>query len=146
MTFCVHDDQSFGKSCAARAAQSNTSTWWSSKKLPNKIASNQITMWSKLLWNRIRFLSMIQRLGRINKIEIFLDQREVAFLSPSKICENSNFSTVYLWKFKFSQILLGDKNAAYLCSKIISTLPSFLVEKSVAETGQYYLDVSVFIL
>ena len=26
-----------------------------------------------------------------NKVEIFLDQREVAFLSPSKICENSNF-------------------------------------------------------
>ena len=58
MTFCVHDDQSFGKSCAAHAAQSNTSTWWSSKKLPNKIASNEITMWSKLLWNRIRFLSV----------------------------------------------------------------------------------------
>ena len=27
------------------------------------------------------------------KVEIFLEQREVAFLSPSKICENSNFST-----------------------------------------------------
>ena len=26
-------------------------------------------------------------------------------------------------KFKFSQIFLGDKNATYLCSKIISTLP-----------------------
>ena len=29
---------------------------------------------------------------------------------------------VSLLKFKFSQILLGDKNATYLCSKIISTL------------------------
>lgn len=48
MTFCVHDDQSFGKSCAARAAQSNTSTWWSSKKLPYKIASNKITMGPKI--------------------------------------------------------------------------------------------------
>ena len=27
------------------------------------------------------------------KVEIFLEQREVAFLPPSKICENFNFST-----------------------------------------------------
>jgi hypothetical protein len=27
------------------------------------------------------------------KVEIFLEQREVAFLSPSKICEHLNFST-----------------------------------------------------
>ena len=27
------------------------------------------------------------------EVEIFLEQREVAFLSPSKICENLNFST-----------------------------------------------------
>ena len=57
------------------------------------------------------------------KVEIFLEQREVAFLSPSKICEDLNFSTVHLQKFKFSQILLGDEKAIYLCSKIISTLP-----------------------
>ena len=47
------------------------------------------------------------------KVEIFLKQREVAFLSPSKICKNLNFSR---------EILLGDKNATYLCSKIIFTL------------------------
>ena len=58
----------------------------------------------------------------VGKVEIFLEQREVAFLSPSKICENLNFSTVHLKKFKYSQILLGDKNTSYLCSKIISTL------------------------
>jgi hypothetical protein len=29
----------------------------------------------------------------VAKVEIFLEQREVAFLSPSKICENLNFST-----------------------------------------------------
>ena len=29
-----------------------------------------------------------------DKVEIFLEQREVAFLSPSKICENLNFSTL----------------------------------------------------
>ena len=34
--------------------------------------------------------------GEIGKIEIFLEQREVAFLSPSKIDENLNFSTVHL--------------------------------------------------
>ena len=28
-----------------------------------------------------------------SKVEIFLEHREVAFLSPSKICENLNFST-----------------------------------------------------
>jgi hypothetical protein len=28
----------------------------------------------------------------IGKVEIFLEQREVVFLSPSKICENLNFS------------------------------------------------------
>ena len=58
----------------------------------------------------------------ISKVQIFLEQREVGFLSPSKICENLNFSTWHLLKFKFSQILLGDKNATYLCSKAISTL------------------------
>jgi hypothetical protein len=30
------------------------------------------------------------------KVEIFLEQREVVFLSPSKICENLIFSTVHL--------------------------------------------------
>ena len=29
---------------------------------------------------------------------------------------------MHLYEFKFSQILLGDKKATYLCSKIISTL------------------------
>ena len=48
------------------------------------------------------------------EVEIFLEQEEV--------CENLNFSTGHLYKFKFSQILLGDKNATSLCSKIISTL------------------------
>ena len=28
-----------------------------------------------------------------HKVEIFLEQREVALLSPRKICENLNFST-----------------------------------------------------
>ena len=56
------------------------------------------------------------------KVEMVLEQREVAYVSPSKICENLNFSTVHPEKFKFSQVLLGHKNATYLCSKIISTL------------------------
>ena len=30
--------------------------------------------------------------GLLSKVEIFLEPREVAFLSPSKICQNSNFS------------------------------------------------------
>ena len=49
------------------------------------------------------------------KVAIFLYQREVAFLSPSKICKNLNFSTEI-------QILLGDQNATYQYSKNISTL------------------------
>ena len=59
---------------------------------------------------------------KIGKVEIFLEQRGVAFLSLSKICENLNFSTVHPEKFKFLQILLGDKNTTSLSSKIISTL------------------------
>ena len=31
-------------------------------------------------------------------------------------------------KFKFSQILLGDKNATYICPKIISTLNARVVQ------------------
>ena len=58
------------------------------------------------------------------KVGIFLEQREVAFLSPSNICENLNFSTVHLKNSNFSQILLGDKYATYLCSKTISILMS----------------------
>ena len=45
-----------------------------------------------------------------SKVEIVLEQREVAFLSIS------------LLKFKFLQILLGYKNATSLCSKNISIL------------------------
>ena len=29
------------------------------------------------------------------KVEMFFEQREVAFLSPSKICKNLNFSTMH---------------------------------------------------
>ena len=61
----------------------------------------------------------------IDKVDIFLEQREVAFLSPSKVCENLNFSTVHPEKFKFLQILLGNKNATFFCTKIISTLTLF---------------------
>ena len=46
-----------------------------------------------------------------SKVEIFLEQREVALLSPSKICENLNFSTEIQISANYS-----------LCSKIISTL------------------------
>ena len=47
-----------------------------------------------------------------------VEEREVAFLSSGK---NLNFST--LEKFKFSELLLDDKNATYLSSYTISTLP-----------------------
>ena len=52
------------------------------------------------------------------KEEIILEQREVAFLSPSKICE----IWISVEKFKFSQILLCDKSVTSLSSKNISTL------------------------
>ena len=44
---------------------------------------------------------LIQNLKRLiifinnKQVEIILEQREVAFLSPSKICGNLNFSTVH---------------------------------------------------
>ena len=53
-------------------------------------------------------LSATLNCGATGKVEIFLEQREAAFLSPSK------FSTVYPEKIKFLQILRGDKNASYL--------------------------------
>ena len=37
-------------------------------------------------------------------------------------------------KFKFSQILLGDKNATSLCSKNISTLPKPQISKVVVNS------------
>ena len=49
----------------------------------------------------------------------------VAFLSSIKICENLNFSGCAVEKFKFSQILMDDKNATYLCSRIITTLKTY---------------------
>ena len=56
------------------------------------------------------------------KVEIILEQRQVAFLSPMEICENLNFLGWTVEKFKFSQILLGDKNATSLCFKNISIM------------------------
>ena len=38
------------------------------------------------------FLKSLKTWESNAKVEIFLEQREVAFLSPSKICENLNFS------------------------------------------------------
>ena len=43
---------------------------------------------------------------------------------PAKFLKIWIFSTVHNEKFKFSQILLGDNNATYLCSRIIPTLPT----------------------
>ena len=59
-------------------------------------------------------------LAGCKKVEIILEQKYVAFASPSKIWENFEFLKVH--RFKFSQILLGEKNATSLCSKNSSTL------------------------
>ena len=56
-----------------------------------------------------------------HKVDIFLEQREVAILSPSKIWEILNL------KIQISQTLLDDKNATYLYSKIISTLQLYII-------------------
>ena len=64
----------------------------------------------------------------IGKVETFLEQREVAFLSSIKIFENLIFSTAHPEKFKFSQILMDDKKATYLCSRIITTLAKYLAD------------------
>ena len=61
----------------------------------------------------MKFVFPAQSVNICLKVEIFLEQREVAFLSPSKICENLNFSTEIF------------ANSTYLCSKIISTLTVF---------------------
>ena len=46
---------------------------------------------------------------------------------------------ISLLKFKFSQILLGDKNATYLCSKIIFTLLSRYLTTVTTKTQQNIL-------
>ena len=46
---------------------------------------------------------------------------------------------ISLLKFKFSQILLGDKNATSLCSKIISTLYEVYVKSSFPSNQFCYL-------
>jgi hypothetical protein len=57
-----------------------------------------------------------------SKVEFFLENIKVAFLSPSKNSKNLNFSTVHSRKFKFSESLLGDEKATYPSFRIISTL------------------------
>ena len=61
-----------------------------------------------------------------DKVEIILEQRQVGFLSPSKICENLNFPTEI-------QIFA---NATYLCSKNISTLTKTHLQIQVPSGGQ----------
>ena len=52
--------------------------------------------------DRIKFLNIVSKAHQVSflrnlfKVEIFLEQSEVAFLSSTKICENLNFSTVHL--------------------------------------------------
>ena len=57
------------------------------------------SVWCSMSRMGHRRLSKIPRStlqGKLFKVEIFLKPREVAFLSPTKICENLNFSTVLL--------------------------------------------------
>ena len=58
--------------------------WYGSIIIQNKVAS----AFSALLSETKKW-----QLNQHCKVEIFLEQREVVFLSPSKICENLNFST-----------------------------------------------------
>ena len=55
--------------------------------LPSNFVIKKISSW--ILFIKTDGSTMVS----VNKVEIFLEQREVAFLSPSKICENLNFST-----------------------------------------------------
>ena len=51
------------------------------------------TTWKR---NKVIFYLELCIKSVLVKVEIFLEQREVAFLSPSKICKNLNFSTVHI--------------------------------------------------
>ena len=62
-----------------------------------------------------------------NKVEIILEESQVAFISPSKNSENLNFSTVTVEKFKFLEFCQGDKNATQPSSKTISTLRALIL-------------------
>ena len=63
--------------------------------------------------------------GLMNKVEMILEENQVAFLSRCENSESLNCSTVIIEKFKFSEFLPGYKNATYLSSKTISTLLCF---------------------
>ena len=55
------------------------------------------------------------------------EQWKMIDLTSNELENPWNFSTVTVEKFKFSEFLLGDKNATYLSSKTISTLPFTLL-------------------
>ena len=46
-----------------------------------------------IFFARFPFGNHFDSVAKWIKVEMFLEQREVAFLSPSKICEDLNFST-----------------------------------------------------
>ena len=60
------------------------------------------------------------------KVETILKEREVAFYHPAISRQHLNFSTAHPKNSNVDGILLGDKNAASLCSKTISTLLKYI--------------------
>ena len=62
-----------------------------------------------------------------NKVEIILEQREVAFLSTSKICENLNFST---------EIQIFAKFCWVIRTQTLSVLKIFLLYQNPEDLGK----------
>ena len=56
-----------------------------------------------------------------SKVEVYVKATSIK-VERLRSCHPAKFAKIFLLKFKFSQILLGEKNATSLCSKIISTL------------------------
>ena len=62
-------------------------------KCNGKKKGGEIMIFFNKVYIRLLFVRFIFGFFDIQgKVEIFLEQREVAFLSPIKICENLNFS------------------------------------------------------
>ena len=70
-----------------------------------------------------------------SKVEIFLDQKEVAFLSPSKIYENLNFSIVHFKNSNFCKLCW------LIRTQPISVLKIFLLYADVhCDNHKYIID------
>ena len=100
-----------GLSCGLYTTNSPATTKYICQQAPlDFIVLQDIQMMEEMLKNE----------PDIDKVEIFLEQREVAFLSPCNICENLNFSREIM--FHISTLLPHEENDPQKVSKLFKVL------------------------